>query len=66
MKQKSVIENRHKLLQTSMEKNYSENILLKIASHMKSIPIERKEAEAERILSLMKTMSEEEVLMHLE
>ena len=65
MKKKSVLENRHKLLQESFEKNYSENTLLQIASHMKEIPTNQKEAEAGRFISLMKTMTETEILKNL-
>ena len=65
MKTKSVLDNRHKLLLESMEKNYSEDTLLKISLHMKIIPTKQKEKEAERIIQMMNTMSEMEVLANL-
>ena len=49
-----------------MEKDSTQRFQVEILNHIASIPEEQREAEAERIIQMMNTMSEKEVLANQE
>ena len=65
MKNKTPIDMRSRMLRMCPKLGISQNGFEKICSHFKNIPEEQREAEAERVISLLKTMSEKEILENL-
>lgn len=65
MEQKIQVEKRSHLLAAFADMKYSVSSQKKIVYHIANMPYDMKEAEAERILGLMETMKEEEVLKNL-
>lgn len=61
----SPIQMRSKLLKEFMEKDSTQQYQVKLLNYIASIPEEQREAETERIIQMMNTMSEKEVLVKL-